>query len=146
MKKYVSIFLTIITITLLTGCGSKTKTLTCTKEETATGMNIKQTVNVNFKKSDVAQLKILETITVEEAYTTYIEELKDVFESQFANYNDKKGISMNTELKDRNIEISIVADFKEMDDAAKASLDIVNTKANYDDMKKTFENQSYTCK
>lgn len=146
MKKYIGIFLTVITITLLTGCGSKTRTLTCTKEETATGMNITQTVNVDFKENDVTQLKILEVITVEEAYLTYIEELKSVFESQFANYNDKKGISMNTALKNRNIEISIIADFKEMDESSKASLDIINTKANYDDMKKAFENMSYACK
>lgn len=146
MKKYIGICLAVITIGFLTGCGSKTKTLTCTKEEPATGMSINHTIKVDFKKNDVTQFKILETITVEDAYVTYIEQLKEAFESQFVGYQEKKGITMNTELKDHNIEISIIANLKEMDDDAKASLDIVDTKANYDDMKKTLENQSYNCK
>lgn len=146
MKNYIGICLLVTTIVFLTGCGGNTKTLTCTKRETATGMSIDQTVNVKFKGNDVTQMNILEIIAVEEAYTTYMEELKTAFESQYTDYQNKKGITMNTELKEHNIEISIVADFKEMDDDAKASLDIVHTKSNYDDIKKALENQSYSCK
>lgn len=146
MKKYIGVCLIVITTSIFTGCGSKNKTLICSKKDTSTGMEINESINVDFEEEHIAKAKIVQIIAVDDSYISYMENLKNSFERQFANYQDKKGISMNTEIKNHNIEISIVANFGEMDDEAKESLDIINTKATYSDMKKTFENQSYICK
>lgn len=145
MKKFFVVSVIVITIGFLTGCGNSSKTLKCTKDDSATGMKMNQKVNVDFKGKDVTKMEILETVTVEDSYTSYINELKSAFESQFANYNNKKGISMDTKTDGNQIKISISADFATMDEDAKETLDIVNTKAEYDDMKKAFEAQGYTC-
>lgn len=146
MKKYIGICSAIVLIGFLTGCGSKSKTLTCSKDDKATGMSMNQKVDVDFKGKDVTKMTIVETVTVEDSYKSYMDELKNAFESQFASYNDKKGISMDTKTDGNKIKITIAADFKNMDEEAKKTLDIVNTTADYNEMKKAFENQSYKCK
>lgn len=145
MKKYIYILLIVVTMVSLTGCGNKERILTCEKKDKATGMNLIQTIHVNFKGDNILKVKMIQTINIEDSYTSYMEELKSAFESQFSKYNDKKGISLNTETKENQIQISVVADINTMDKETLESLEFVDTKESLENLKRDFEKQSYIC-
>lgn len=146
MKKYLGICLAVVLVGFATGCGGSSKTLTCTKEEKATGMDMKQTVNLSFENDNIKKLEIIQDANVSESYSSYMKELETSLKSAFATYEDTKGFTLDTSTKGNTIKISLVADFSKMDEDAKQNLDIVDTKAKLSDAKKAFEDQGYKCK
>lgn len=146
MKKYLGICFAVVLVSFATGCGSKTKTLKCTMEQNLSVYEMQQNVNVSFKKDNITKMEIIQTVKVDETYSSYMSELEKTLATVFDSYKDTKGFDISTKTDGNTIKTTLVADFSKMDDDAKDSLDIVDTKAKYEDAKKAFEAQGYSCK
>lgn len=145
MKKYFGICFAIALTVLATGCGGSSKTLKCTKEEKSAVYEMKQSMNLSFSKGNITKMEIDQNVKVADAYSSYMSELEESLKSAFASYEEMKGFTVKTDTKDNTINLSVVADFSNMDAATKENLDIVDTKAKFDDAKKAFEAQGYKC-
>lgn len=146
MKKYLGICFAIVLVSFATGCGSKTKTLKCSMEQNLSVYEMKQDVNLSFKKDSITKMEIIQNVKVDETYSSYIGELEKTLATTFDSYKDTKGFDISTKTDGNTIKTTLVADFSKMDDETKKSLDIVDTTAKYDDAKKAFETQGYSCK
>lgn len=145
MKKYLGICLAVVLVGFATGCGGSSKTLKCTKEENSSVYEMKQSMNINFSKGNITKMEINQDVKVADAYSSYMSELETSLKSAFSSYEEIKGFTVKTNTKDNTINLSVVADFSSMDEDAKKDLDIVDTKASFDDAKKAFEAQGYKC-
>ena len=74
----------------------------------------------------------------------HLQEKIQVQKARFKEYDDKNGIKYKTNQKDGTISVSISADYNKLDDETKNSLGIKDS--NYDEVKKTLEEDGYTCK
>lgn len=146
MKKYLGVCFAVVLVSFATGCGSKSKTLKCTMEQDLSVYKMEQNVNVSFQKDDITKMEIVQTVKVDDTYSAYMSELEKTLATVFDSYKDTKGFDISTKTDRNTIKTTLVADFSKMDDAAKESLEIVDTKAKYDDAKKAFEAQGYSCK
>lgn len=145
MKKGIIIAAAIVMLGVATGC-SKEKVLNCSMTQDTTGMKMSQDVKATFKGNDVKSISLSMNVELEEAYKSYSDTIISSLDNQFKNYKDKKGVTFSTKKTDDGINVSIKADISKMDDEAKKALDIVDTKANYDESKKELEKEGYTCK
>lgn len=146
MKKGLIILSSIIVLGLATGCGSKKKVLECTKTEDQSGVKLKSTITANFKGNNVEDMVVNMDAILGDSYKNYKSTYVKAFESSFSSYKDLKGVNVKISETDDGVNIKLTADLDKMDDDAKDALDIVNTKANYDQSKKDLEDDGYTCK
>lgn len=127
-----------------------TKTLECTMTDSETGMKMKQTMKVSFKNNSITKLGMATKITLDDEYMDYIDmlesSLEEEFETQFADYMDKKGVTMNNKTKGNVLLFELEADLTKMDEETKEELDMVGKSDSYDEVKKSFEEEGYTCK
>lgn len=130
MKKGILVISSLVALVGLTGCGKK---LTCTMENNSLGLEMKQKVEVKFKGDTVDTMKVSMDITVPDEYKDRKQELIDMFKEE----DDSIKV---TETKNG---IRIEAD---NDSDIFAEMDINGKEASYDDVKKAFEAQKYTCK
>lgn len=141
----VIIFLAIAYFTLF-----NTKTLECTMTDSETGMEMKQTMKVTFRKNSVTKLGMTSTVTLSDEYKDYMDLFKDTFEkqfeSQFENYKDKKGVTMDTTTNDNVFTFKLEADLTKMDQKTKESLNMAGNSENYKTVKASLEADGYTCK
>ena len=146
MKKGIIAFAAVIALGLTVGCGSKSKTLECTKSEDQSGVSLKQTVKANFKGNNVEKMTIDMDAKLPEAYKSYKSTYIKAFESSFASYKKLKGVTVKVSETSDGVNIKLTADLKKMDDDAKDKLDIVDTKASYNKSIKELEGEGYKCK
>lgn len=130
MKKGILVLSSLVALVGLTGCGKK---LTCTMDNSQSGLEASSKVEVKFKGDNVDSMKVSMDITVPEEYKDEKQGLIDMFKES---YEDVKV----TETKNG---IRIEAD---ENNSAFAGLDIKDKTVSYDDVKKAFEGQGYTCK
>lgn len=130
MKKGILVLSSLVALVGLTGCGKK---LTCTMENNSLGLEMKQKVEVKFKGDTVDTMKVSMDITVPDEYKDKKQELIDMFKEE----DDSIKV---TETKNG---IRIEAD---NDSDIFAEMDINGKEASYDDVKKAFEANKYTCK
>ncbi len=145
MKKYLVVCFTIIMISIVTGCGSN-KTLKCSKEDNSSIMNKKETYTITFKKDTITKVEYIEDIAVAENYSVYIQQLEESLKGVFTGFEGMNGFEVTSTTDKNNIKIAVNIDLSKMDEASKKSLDIVDTKQNFNDAKQTFEKQNYQCK
>lgn len=147
MKRFLKLGIPVLSLTLLlTGCGN-TKTLECSmKDDSNDGMVLNQKVKVSFDGDNVTKVDMDMKMTVDEEYSDYMDMMEDSLKEQFEDIESKKGITLKTSTKGNDINISFVADLTKMDKDTKEELDIVDTEASYDEAKKTFEDEGYSCK
>lgn len=146
MKKSLVLVAIIISLGCLSGCGNKSKVLECTMDNSQSGMKMDQTIKTTFKGKEVKSFSVNVDVEVDEQYKNYLDTIITSVESQFTNYNDKKGISVKTNKNDKGFVVTFEADLDKMDKETKEDLDMVDTKATYDEAKKEFEKEGYTCK
>lgn len=132
MKKGILVISSLVALVGLTGCGKK---LTCTMENSQLGLEMKQKVEVKFKGDTVDTMKIAMDIVVPDKYKDQKQELIDSFKEEDENMKV-------TETKDG---IRIEAD-SSSDSSLFDEFDVEGKEASYDDVKKAFEAQGYTCK
>ena len=146
MKKKIMLCLPVLALGLLTsGCGSE-KVLECTMSENSDGMEMSQVVKATYKKDALSKVDMTMEITVDDEYAEYMDLFESSLTSEFTALEDQKGVTMNTETKDNTLTFSLVADLDEMDDEAKEDLDMEDNAGTYEEAKKYFEDEGYTCK
>lgn len=130
MKKGILVLSSLVALVGLTGCGKK---LTCTMDNSSLGLEAKSTVEVKFKGDSVDSMKVSMDITIPEEYMDEKDDLINQFKDS---YDDVKV----TEIKNG---IRIEAD---ENSSFFQGLDVKDKTVSYDDVKKAFEGQGYTCK
>lgn len=152
MKKLKYLVIMLFAIIFVTGCGSNEKTLTCTNTEEESGLKMKQTIVMNFKDDKINNVKM----TVDnEATDDLIKENWDMFASaldqQFNTDEETKGVKLTTSNdKDTyNYSVSIEVDLNEANEESLALYDmedIADSDESYEDVKKSAEEDGFTCK
>ena len=145
MKKSILFGTLVASSILLSGCG--TKTLSCSKIETADGYSANETVEAKFVGNEVTNFKLSMTMTLDDEFKDNMDLFKSMLEEQFSSYKNKDGLKFEINSKN-DIEIDLVldADLKKMSDDDKKELDFIDTKGSYEATKKEFEDDGYTCK
>ncbi len=146
MKKSIIVLSAVLVLGLATACGSKKKTLSCTKTETESGVELKSTISANFKGNEVSDMTVNMDAVLPEEYASYKSVYISAFESSFSSYKELKGVDVKIKETDDGVNIKLTADLSKMDDDAKDKLDIVDTKADYDKSIKELEEDGYKCK
>lgn len=132
MKKLLVLMTTLLTVTILTGCGEKN--LSCTKSDTESGMEMKTTVEVSYNDDDsVEKVTMITDIIVPEEYASRKSELVDLFD------NGEEGTTA-VETKD-GVRVTITGDESLMNDIKDNDEDV-----SYDALKKAFTDEGYSCK
>ena len=103
MKKGVLACFLICTF-FLTGCGNK---LTCTMNTTDEGRKTITTIDVDFKDDNVSEVNEKIVITFDDNYTDTIETLYNTINENYKQYEDEKGIKIETSRGDDNITVNI---------------------------------------
>lgn len=146
MKKKFMLCVPVLALGLLTsGCGN-TKVLECTMSEDNDGMEMSQVVKATYKKDALSKADMTMKITVDEEYSEYMDLFESSLTSEFHELEGQKGVTMNIETKDNTLIFSLVADLNSMSDEAKEELDMEEDVGTYDEAKKYFEEEGYTCK
>ena len=146
MKKNFVVLL-VLSVILLSGCGVKKETLTCTSvDETITETKPTNEVKVDFEGKDIVKLAMNIDVEVSEQYKDYVNVFKEKMEEQFASFEDQTGMTVDVSEKDNKVLVRLNADYKNMDSKTKKELGIVNEGANLEDVKKSLEDEGFTCK
>lgn len=113
MKKISMIFLSLLVIVLMTGCGmteEKEQTLVCTSRENDENMNVEQVVSMTYKNDKLKHMtmefnsKIINS-TIKENW----EEFKTTMDKDNKEFN-KDGLSLKIVKDDQNYEYNIILD------------------------------------
>ncbi len=151
MKNLKGLLLGVALIGLVTGCGNKEQTLVCTDSQSASGVKVNQEVSMTFKNDKV---KIINMTVDSKATSDTIKDNWDTFASTMSSqYKDKKtdGITLKTTNDKKNYSYKVSIDI-DLDKASKESLSeynlssITKSKEGLEDVKKSAENDGYTCK
>ena len=145
MKKILMVGVPILALLFTSGCGN-TKELSCTMSDNANGMEMSQDVKVTFKKDTAKKLDMSMKITLDDELKDYASEMEKEMKSEYASMEDAKGVTIKTSTKDNVVSLNVVADLDKMDDEAKEELDLAGKTETYDELKKSLEDQGYTCK
>ena len=142
MKK-IKLIMILSIIFVLTGCSSQS--LSCTKEEkTDYGQNSEKQ-DFSFSNNKIKSYSAEMSIKLNDDYNDYADVLLESLESPFKEYKDKDGIKYETSKKGDIISIKFSGDYDKMDEETKDSLGI-DKKASYEEVKKSLEDDDYTCK
>ncbi len=111
MKKVSIVFLSLLIIVLMTGCGiakDKEKTLVCTTTESEDGINVDEVISMTYKNDKLSYMKIEVNTKVTD---TDVQSNWDAFKKSMDEQNkefDKDGISLKVEKNDKNYEYKII--------------------------------------
>ena len=145
MKKIGVVLSTVIALSIVTGCGAKTKTLKCSTTQSQTGMKMTQSETIVFKGSSVESYKEEVKVVLDEKYLSYKDMFISTFKKELSQYESIKGIKMTTKETDKGLEATMTANVKSMKESDLKSLDL-DKKASYELTKKDREKKGYTCK
>ncbi len=141
------IYVLALSIVLLSGCGVKKETLTCTSvDETVAETKSTNEIKVDFEGKNIVKLAMNIDVEVIEKYKDYVNVFKEKMEEQFASFEDQTGMTVDVSEKDNKVLVRLNADYKNMDSKTKKELGIVNEGANLEDVKKSLEDEGFTCK
>ena len=143
MKKLLGLLAVIIAFTL-TGCGA-TKTLTCTKDYNASGLQMHEDVKTTFNGDKVKKMVIAVDATMSDTLTPYADKIKDALTSQYKKYSDN-GAPVDIKVDGKEIHVVVTMDLDKMTSKQRSNLNVSNVKGSMTDNKKDFENAGYTCK
>ena len=150
MKKIKYLVITLLALLVVTGCGSSKK-LTCTKEESSSGIDMKQTITVNFNKDKVSKVKLsLNSKATDENIKSNWNLFSEALGKQFSS-SSKEGIKITTKDDSKNytylIELEIDVNKAKKEDLEDYDMeDILDSNESYSDLKKELEEQGYSCK
>ncbi len=146
MKKIMLCGVTIISIIILTACNQKTEKLSCTKIDSSyENLQLQEALNITFKRNEVTKMSIYSEIEISGAYQNIVDELAASLKQHCANLEGKKGIEFTTTNTDNILSVTIHADLKKMNTAAKEALNIGSVHQSLKDVKEQLEKIDYTC-
>ena len=146
MKNLFKIGTLALVLVAVSGCGSSSKNLTCTNNSTISGMEVDTTVKATFKGKEATKIKMSIDMKVPDSYKSYMSTIERSLKSKYSEFDDAKGVSYTTSVKDTTVSLTLDANLKEMSDSTKSALNFDGATGTYDDAKKAFEDSGYTCK
>lgn len=141
MKKVGVLFLGIISLSILVGCGN-TKTLTCT-QTSEEGLEGK--VVIKFKDEKIVSGEQTMKMILPEGSEEYFDTLKEALNSSTESLKDIEGIEVNSQDNGKNeAEVSVSFDYDKLNDYAKDELSLSDADS-YDELKTNFEDLGFIC-
>lgn len=151
MKKLSMLCLGLVSIMLVTGCGSSnSKTLVCKNTQKQDGVDIGTTVSMTFKNEKINRVKmdVSTRLTGDDAkdlWSTFVEAMDGQNEEV-----DKDGVSMKVSKDDKKYEYTVTLDVN-LDKADKDALatygldELIGDDSKLEDVKKEAEKDDFTC-
>lgn len=133
----------VITLATLTGCGSDTKTLSCTRESADNGLTNEDKVVYEFEDNKVTSATQTASITVEGEYEQYKSDYKNSAQQAVDGYNKLDGISAKVE--ESNNKITVIVEMNP-DKMSESDYTLYNMGESYESMNDMLINKGYTCK
>lgn len=132
-----------MTILLCTSaCG--TKKLVCTQKGSDIGKKTETTLEVSFDGKNASKIKEKIMITFEDEYKDAIDSYYKVLEENYKGTSLGEGISVKISKGDDNIHVNLNVDVKKQKDQETGNL--IDTSATRSEIKKSLEENGYTCK
>ena len=145
-KKLILLSAIALTMLLVTGCGNKTRVLSCSINGTESGVKYTQDMDATFKGDKVAKIDMKMAFDISEFPEDYKPTLEENMRKTYEETYKKTGSSVKVETKDNDILVYINMDLEKMSDEDKAALNVVDTKGSYSATKLDMEKSGYTCK
>ncbi len=147
MKKLA--FASIIAVSLLvsTGC-EKTKKLECSTTQESSVYSMKQVLSATFNGKNLNTIDQTITMSINDKYTAYMDKMVDGIKKQYADYEGKKGLSIDVKQDGTNVIVSMNMEPAKMDKDTLKNLtgtDDYKTET-YENSKASLEKSGYTCK
>lgn len=152
MKKISVVFLGLISIILVTGCGAKQteQKLVCTSVQNEDGMSIEQVISMTFKNDKLNHMKmdVNTKITDEEVKENWAAFTESMDEQNVE--TDKNGVSLKVTKDEQNYEYKVTLDI-DVQNASKEALeaqgfaDLKDDDSTLEDNKKSAESDGFTC-
>lgn len=153
MRKFVMVFLGLVAIVLVAGCGVQEteKKLVCTSTQNEEGMSVEQVISMTFKNDKLNHMKMdVNTKITDDA----VKENWSLFTQSMDEQNvetDKDGVSLKVTKDDQNYEYKVTLDI-DVENASKEALktqgfeDLSDDNSTLEDNKKSAEKDGFTCK
>lgn len=149
MKKLGMLLVGIVGITLLSGCGSSSKKLTCSYDVEGTP-NSKMEYTLTFDTKGEHLNSYILSVTASFDDKTSEEELKGEYEDTMKTcdaYKDMKGVTCDTKKQKNSITSELKVNLKELDDAEKEGLaTFLLEDLTYENAKNLMESTEFKCK
>ena len=145
MKKYFSLFLVIITMTLLSGCGFA-KTLECEKSYNENGIDQVKKVKAWYKDDALVKVKLDTTVDLTGKDESYVSSYKEALDTTYKDYFNKTGIKALSKVDSSKVYLKVVFDLEEISDKDKQTLGIDSFSKTLEDAEKDYVSDGYTCK
>ncbi len=153
MKKFGMVFLGLIAILLITGCGTTKETnqkLVCTSTQTEEGMDVEQVISMTFKNDKLSHMTMdVNTKITDEDVKANWSMFTETMDSQNKE-TDKDGVSLKVIKDDQNYEYKVTLDI-DVKNASKEALkeqgfeDLSDDNSTLEDNKKSAEKDGFTC-
>ncbi len=134
MKKGRLLLLSLVLITVMTGCGKKE--LSCVMTQVEEGVETKNNINVTLKNDKIDSMKVTGDITILEEYNEQKEELINTLRGTY----NSLGYEVND--TDNGLKVSMDAD---IDYLRSLVLFDLGEKVSYDEVKEALESIGYIC-
>jgi len=137
MKKGMLVAGLVVSALLVTGCGEKGKTLSCTLKEDVGGAVTTSNMEVKFKGDKAESISMDIIIDYDEKYASFAETFKQTLESQ------------KETLEETGYEVKITSGKNSVKLTAKGTAETLTedeSTGTYEDTKKSLEDSGYTCK
>lgn len=142
MKKVCSLFLVVLSLVIITGCGSSAKNeITCTQKEDDDKVSVTVRTDKDDKITSVKMSVEMKAPSKSELDSTY-----EIMKASSKEMNKVDGVKYNVSKKDLNLIIDTEVDFKKVSDEVKSELNIENFETTGAEFKKNAEADGATCK
>lgn len=152
MKKISIVFLCLLFIVLITGCGDKEKEqkLVCTTTEKDDGVNIEEIISMTYKNDKLKHMTMEVSTTITDSSVKKAwEEFKKNMDENNKEFS-KEGVSLRIKVNDQNYEYSTILDV-DVENASEAALkeqgldDLKNDTSTLKDSKEAAEKDGAVC-
>ena len=149
MKRFLRVSILVFALILVTGCGSKGKTLTCTTKRKTGEEKYYYTYKAVFNKKDELK-KFYVTTKVKADRRSDLKDLKEDFDDEAEDeLEDIDGITYKSKISDGYLIINATVDMSKIDEDDFEDIFDIEADIDYDDLKDYYEDNDYedfTCK
>lgn len=152
MKKFGMLFLGLVAVVLVTGCGTKetNQKLVCTSTQSEEGMSVEQVISMTFKNDRINHMKMdvntkITDDTIKENWAAFTESMDEQNVE-----TDKDGVSLKVTKDDQNYEYKVTLDI-DIQNASNEALeaqgfaDLKDDNSTLEDNKKLAEKDGFVC-
>lgn len=149
MKKFRILACSLVAVLVLTGCGNKT--LTCTKTESNSGLDMTQEISIKFKGKKVTNMKVsvdskATTDTIKNNWDMFV----GILDAQYPESNEE-GVNITTQnnADKHTYKVSIDIDLNKASESALEEYDldgVADVNSDIKTVKAAAEKSGYTCK